>query len=164
MASDGISVASDADGLAEGVAAAAPLAFGIFGDDVHDMEEDMEGEEEDLAAEHAGSERVLVGVGADEVGLGQRRATGAKRGRAVEEEGKEEEEGEEEGEEEDEDEVAMVGVGAGVRNDGEEDGEEDEDEVGEEDGEDADEAEIDEEGEEEEDEEEEEEGLVFRTG
>ena len=94
MASDGISVASAADGLAEGVAVAAPLAFGIFGDDVHDMEEDMV-EEEDLAAEHAGSERVLVGVGADEVGLGQRRATGAKRGRAVEEEG--EEEGEEDG-------------------------------------------------------------------
>ena len=150
MASDGISVASDADGLAEGVAVAAPLAFGIFGDDVHDMEEDMV-EEEDLAAEHAGSERVLVGVGADEAGLGQRRATGAKRGRAVEEEGEEEGEEEEEGdegEEEDEDEVAMVGVGAGVRNDGEEDGEEDEDEV----------------GEDEEDEEEEEEGLVFRTG
>jgi hypothetical protein len=161
---EGISAASD--DLVEGVAAAAPLAFGIFGDDVHDMEDDME-EEEDLAAGHVGAERVLVGVGAmlgaDEAGLGQR---GAKRGRE-EEEGEEEEdvEGEEgeEGEEGGEEEVAMVGVGAGVRNDGEEDGEEDEDEVGEDDGE-AEEAEVEEDDGEEEDEEEEEEGLIFRTG
>jgi hypothetical protein len=161
---EGISAASD--DLVEGVAAAAPLAFGIFGDDVHDMEDDME-EEEDLAAGHVGAERVLVGVGAmlgaDEAGLGQR---GAKRGRE-EEEGEEEEdvEGEEgeEGEEGGEEEVAMAGVGAGVRNDGEEDGEEDEDEVGEDDGE-AEEAEVEEDEGEEEDEEEEEEGLIFRTG
>jgi hypothetical protein len=161
---EGISAASD--DLVEGVAAAAPLAFGIFGDDVHDMEDDME-EEEDLAAGHVGAERVLVGMGAmlgaDEAGLGQR---GAKRGRE-EEEGEDEEdvEGEEgeEGEEGGEEEVAMAGVGAGVRNDGEEDGEEDEDEVGEDDGE-AEEAEVEEDEGEEEDEEEEEEGLIFRTG